>query len=35
MSEEDFSFLQGLAWGAVTAFVVTSLAAMAIWNFMR
>lgn len=35
MSEEDRSFLEGLAWGLVTAFVVTSLAAGLIYNFTR
>ena len=35
MSEEDRSFLNGLAWGATTMFVVAVLAAIAIESFAR
>jgi hypothetical protein len=35
MSEQDRSFLEGLAWGLVTAFVVTSIAASVAYNFTR
>ena len=35
MREEDRGFLEGLAWGATTMFVVAVLAAIAIESFVR